>query len=345
MRPSKSKIGRTRSRARSKEGAPANASRRRQTRHPESSRKPSPANKRYSRLRSIDGRHPLKNAVPGAVVRYPAKRRRDSEIAFFNFNLAREIGLLPARHPDELDPALRRVLLDTFSLVIVNEWDEAHGNRPAARDRRTHSYMATRYLQLQHPDKRGLNSGDGRSIWNGLINGHAGSWDVSSCGTGVTRLCPATSEHGRFFRTGNSISDYGCGTAHIDEGIGAALMSEAFARNGIRTERVLGALDRVEHQREALAVPLLRSVARLQPPLRAQRLGRMGAKMLHNVIDRAIQVHGALGVTEDTPLEGMYRRARFARIYDGPDEVHVMTTARRILRSYQVGDGWDFGLR
>ena len=71
----------------------------------------------------------------------------------------------------------------------------------------------------------------------------------------------------------------------------------------------------------------------------------MGAKMLHNVIDRAIQVHGAMGVTEDTPLEGMYRRARFARIYDGPDEVHVMSTARRILRSYQVGDGWDFGLR
>jgi len=71
----------------------------------------------------------------------------------------------------------------------------------------------------------------------------------------------------------------------------------------------------------------------------------MGAKMLHNVIDRAIQVHGAEGVTEDTPLEGMYRRARFARIYDGPDEVHVMTTARRILGSYERGDGWDFGLR
>ena len=71
----------------------------------------------------------------------------------------------------------------------------------------------------------------------------------------------------------------------------------------------------------------------------------MGAQMLHNVIDRAIQVQGARGVTEDTPLEGMYRRARFARIYDGPDEVHVMTTARRILRAYQVGDGWDFGLR
>jgi len=70
-----------------------------------------------------------------------------------------------------------------------------------------------------------------------------------------------------------------------------------------------------------------------------------GARVLHDVIDRAIQVHGAKGVTEDTPLESMYREARFARIYDGPDEVHVQSTASRILRRFQVGDGWDFGLR
>ena len=70
-----------------------------------------------------------------------------------------------------------------------------------------------------------------------------------------------------------------------------------------------------------------------------------GAKMLHNSIDRAIQVHGALGVTEDTPLERMYRHARYARIYDGADEVHVMTTARRILRVYNDGAKFDFGLR
>ena len=71
----------------------------------------------------------------------------------------------------------------------------------------------------------------------------------------------------------------------------------------------------------------------------------VGASMLHNVIDRAIQVFGAKGVTEDTPLESMYRHARFARIYDGPDEVHIDTTARRVLSSYRRGDGWDFGLR
>jgi acyl-CoA dehydrogenase len=57
-----------------------------------------------------------------------------------------------------------------------------------------------------------------------------------------------------------------------------------------------------------------------------------GARMLHNVIDRAIQVHGAHGVTSDTPLERMYREARYARIYDGPDEVHRMVVARNLIK-------------
>lgn len=67
-----------------------------------------------------------------------------------------------------------------------------------------------------------------------------------------------------------------------------------------------------------------------------------GAKVLHDVIDRAIQVHGALGVTEDTPLAGMYRAARSARIYDGPDEVHRMVVARRIMRAFKDGGVWEF---
>ena len=57
-----------------------------------------------------------------------------------------------------------------------------------------------------------------------------------------------------------------------------------------------------------------------------------GARMLHDVIDRAIQVHGALGLTADTPLERMYREARGGRMYDGPDEVHRMVVARRLLK-------------
>ncbi len=68
-----------------------------------------------------------------------------------------------------------------------------------------------------------------------------------------------------------------------------------------------------------------------------------GAKVLHDVIDRAIQVHGARGVSGDTPLESMYRNARAARIYDGPDESHRMVVSRRILQSFKAGNGWDFG--
>ncbi|HZE33787.1 MAG TPA: acyl-CoA dehydrogenase family protein [Actinoallomurus sp.] len=71
----------------------------------------------------------------------------------------------------------------------------------------------------------------------------------------------------------------------------------------------------------------------------------VGARMLHNVIDRAIQAHGAAGLTDDFPLSRMYRHAREARLYDGPDEVHVQSSARRILREYRNGGNWEFGLR
>ncbi|MEV1294118.1 acyl-CoA dehydrogenase family protein [Pseudonocardia sp. NPDC049635] len=60
-----------------------------------------------------------------------------------------------------------------------------------------------------------------------------------------------------------------------------------------------------------------------------------GAGVLYNVIDRAVQAYGSLGYTTDLPLEAMYRHARAARIYDGPDEVHKVTVARRILREYE----------
>jgi acyl-CoA dehydrogenase len=66
------------------------------------------------------------------------------------------------------------------------------------------------------------------------------------------------------------------------------------------------------------------------------------AKVLGEVVDRALQVHGGLGMTEDTPLASMWRAARAGRIYDGPDEVHKMVVARRILRSYEDGGTWRF---
>jgi alkylation response protein AidB-like acyl-CoA dehydrogenase len=58
------------------------------------------------------------------------------------------------------------------------------------------------------------------------------------------------------------------------------------------------------------------------------------ANVLQRVLDRAIQVHGALGMTDDTPLAYWYAHERAARIYDGADEVHKTVVARRILREH-----------
>ncbi|HEX6391400.1 MAG TPA: acyl-CoA dehydrogenase family protein [Solirubrobacteraceae bacterium] len=64
-----------------------------------------------------------------------------------------------------------------------------------------------------------------------------------------------------------------------------------------------------------------------------------GAGVLHDVVDRALQIHGSLGYSTDLPLEAMYRYSRGARFYDGPDEVHRQSVARQILRDYEPPPG------
>jgi hypothetical protein len=176
-------------------------------------------------------------------VLYGARRRPGSRVVYFNFELAREMGLVARSAPARMTPRLEAALVETFSLSIINEHDLGRGLRVPGRARLPGRYMATRYLQLQHPDRFGRSSGDGRSIWNGVVRHRGTTWDVTSCGTGVTRLCPATAHEGRFFATGNWASDYGCGTASIEEGLAAALMSETLRHNGIATERVLAVLE------------------------------------------------------------------------------------------------------
>jgi acyl-CoA dehydrogenase len=63
----------------------------------------------------------------------------------------------------------------------------------------------------------------------------------------------------------------------------------------------------------------------------------------HRVVDRAIQVWGAAGVSNDLPLAGMYLGARTLRIADGPDEVHRILIAKNVLGRYEGGESWDFG--
>lgn len=199
--------------------------------------------KTYPQFKKIDGSHDFRDAVANGYVDYPARIRPNGKVFYFNFELAREMGLIPKSHRADLTPGLCKAILNTFSLVIINEYDEIHNIKFPKKDIKPGKYMATRYLQLQHPDKRGLNSGDGRSIWNGMFKNGSGAWDISSCGTGATRLSPATSIEKKFFKTGSQNISYGCGRSELIESVSAAVMSEIFYLNNIRTERTLVIID------------------------------------------------------------------------------------------------------
>ncbi len=197
----------------------------------------------YSKFREIDGSHPLKKQVPEAVVEYQVRSRHGGQVAFFNFDLAREIGLIPENHPDELTKELKEEFLNAFSIVIINEYDLMNNFNFPKEEIRNNTYMATRYLQLQHPCKKGTTSGDGRSIWNGQISKGSKTWDVSSCGTGATKLSPACNINKKFYQTGDPTVSYGCGYSEKDEGFSSLFFSEVLAKNGLETERVLGIIE------------------------------------------------------------------------------------------------------
>ena len=67
----------------------------------------------------------------------------------------------------------------------------------------------------------------------------------------------------------------------------------------------------------------------------------VAANVFMDVLDRAIQVHGALGVSDDTPLALMWRQGRWLRLADGPDEVHKMVIALRELKRARVAAEQD----
>lgn len=195
----------------------------------------------YAAFSRLDGTHPWRDAVPDACVLYPVRELDRGRVTYFNFDLARQMGLIPMDHPDELTRELESTIRTTFALRIINEYDQASGRRFAAV--RPGLYMATRYLQIQHPGRRGETSGDGRAIWNGTVTHRGITWDVSSRGTGVTCLAPGSVEAGAPLRTGEGLYGYGCGLADIDELYAAAILSAIFHRQGIPTERTLTIID------------------------------------------------------------------------------------------------------
>jgi len=196
----------------------------------------------YPRFAQIDGSHSFRDAVPDGFVDYPVKKRHGGKVFYFNFELAKEMGLIAKDHPQTLSKELAKTILDTFSLEIINEYDVIHKTPIPKRDILPNKYMATRYLQLQHPGKMGHTSGDGRSIWNGQIRGRDAVWDISSCGTGVTCLSPATAIEKKYFKTGDKNASYGSGRSDLWDGVSAAMMSDIFHKNHILTERTLAVI-------------------------------------------------------------------------------------------------------
>jgi hypothetical protein len=197
----------------------------------------------YVAFEQLDGSHPWMDVISDGHVPYRVRELRTGEIAYFNFALAKEMGLIPANHPHEITEGLQNKLIETFSIQIINEYDELTKRRIDPSTIKPKKYMASRYLQLQHSNKQGKTSGDGRGIWNGIVEHRGRVWDVSSRGTGVTCLAPGAVQANRPLKTGAGTFGYGCGMAEIDELYGAAISAESMHLQGISTERVLCIID------------------------------------------------------------------------------------------------------
>jgi uncharacterized protein YdiU (UPF0061 family) len=193
----------------------------------------------YEKFKEVDGTHPWRNVSPDGYVDYRARYRPQGRVVYFNFPLAKEMGLIPADHPHSINKELEQVALDTFSLQIINEYDIERGTKFPPETIKPNAYMATRYLQTQHRNRQGKTSGDGRSIWNGFIRSDELTFDISSRGTGATILSPGAQEAKSALPTGDLTYGYSSGLAELDEMLGSAVMSEIFYRQGIPTERCL----------------------------------------------------------------------------------------------------------
>jgi uncharacterized protein YdiU (UPF0061 family) len=196
----------------------------------------------YEKFKQLDGRHPWRDVSPDGYIDYQARYRPHGRVLYFNFPLARELELIPHNHPSAINKKLEQVILKTFSLQIINEYDLKLGKKYPAQTLKPLPYMATRYLQTQHRNKQGKTSGDGRSVWNGYLETSKLVFDISSRGTGATILSPGAQKADGAVQTGDESYGYSSGLAELDEMLGGAVMSEIFYRQGIPTERCLAVI-------------------------------------------------------------------------------------------------------
>ena len=196
----------------------------------------------YEKFTEINGTHPWRKVSPEGYVDYQVRFRPHGRVLFLNFPLAKEMGLVPMGHPPVVNKQLEAVVLETFSLVIINEYDLQTGKKYRPDTVRPNPYMATRYLQTQHQSKTGTTSGYGRSIWNGYLRHNGMTFDISSRGTGATILSPGAQKADGIVKTGDESYGYSSGLAELDEMLGSAVMSEIFYRQSIPTERCLAVI-------------------------------------------------------------------------------------------------------
>ena len=196
----------------------------------------------YEKFKELNGTHPWRDVSPDGFVDYQARYRSQGRVLYFNFPLAKEMGLIPSDHPPTINKEIEQVILETFSLRIINEYDLEHGKKYPPENIKPGRYMATRYLQTQHRNKQGKTSGDGRSIWNGCLKTKTLTFDISSRGTGATILSPGAQQADEAVKTGDWTRGYSSGLAELDEMLGSAVMSEIFYRQGIPTERCLAVI-------------------------------------------------------------------------------------------------------
>ncbi|MDX6615204.1 MAG: acyl-CoA dehydrogenase [Solirubrobacterales bacterium] len=133
-----------------------------------------------------------------------------------------------------------------------------------------------------------------------------------------------------------------CDHANQREVMGGLLADQQFAQDFI-------ALSRMEVDQARLltlyAAWLMDTEGKRRARQSISQIKVVAANMVMDVLDRAIQLHGSLGMSDDTPLAGMWRFSRMLKVADGPDEVHKMVIARRELnrRAKATGDGANGG--
>ena len=139
-------------------------------------------------------------------------------------------------------------------------------------------------------------------------------------------------------RIGHAMRWIGVAQRALDLGAARALEREAFGKRLAEHEAV--AFDMADSAAELYASRLmvLHAAWKIDRGLEHRQeisiVKTFVAEALGRIVDRALQVHGALGITDETPLARFFQDARAARIYDGPSEVHRMVVARNLFRAF-----------